>query len=137
MSATEVTEEIQVTGSLLTVNIFEEKLMRNFFIINSRLKKLDEIRELDIKIKALEKEQKFMSNKMDSMMEKLPKDGALNRNDVKMICKDQVYDVLNTKDDRLKTSKFNEDLLKEIHSLKVDIAKIRVGDSAEIFTDKK
>ena len=70
-------------------------------------------------------------------MEKLPKDGALNRNDVKMICKDQVYDVLNTKDDRLKTSKFNEDLLKEIHSLKVDIAKIRVGDSAEIFTDKK
>ena len=55
MSATEVTEEIQVTGSLLTVNIFEEKLMRNFFIINSRLKKLDEIRELDIKIKALEK----------------------------------------------------------------------------------
>lgn len=49
---------------------------------------------------------------MDSMLEKLPKDGSLNRNDVKIICKDQIYDVLNTKDDRLKTTKFNEDLLK-------------------------
>lgn len=29
--------------------------MRNFFIINAKLKKLDEIHELDIKIKALEK----------------------------------------------------------------------------------
>ena len=42
--------------------------MRNFFIINSRLKKLDQIHELDIKIKGLEKEQKFMSNKMDSVI---------------------------------------------------------------------
>ena len=78
-----------------------------------------------------------MSNKMDSILEKMPKDGALTRNDVKMICKDQVFDVLNTKDDRLKTCKFNEDLLKEIHAVKVDIAKIRVGDSAEIFADRK
>lgn len=60
-----------------------------------------------------------MSNKMDSMLEKMPKDGALNRNDVKMICKDTVFDVLNAKDDRLKTSKFNEDILNEIRNLKV------------------
>lgn len=52
---TEITEEIQVTGSLLSFTLFEEKLMRNFYIINSRLKRLDEIHELDIKIKALEK----------------------------------------------------------------------------------
>lgn len=29
--------------------------MRNFYIINSKLKRLDELQELDIKIKALEK----------------------------------------------------------------------------------
>ena len=29
--------------------------MRNFYIVNARLKKLDQIQELDIKIKALEK----------------------------------------------------------------------------------
>ena len=80
MSGVETTQEIQVTGSLLNINLFEEKLMRNFFIINSRLKKLDQIHELDIKIKGLEKEQKFMSNKMDSVIQKLPKDGSISRN---------------------------------------------------------
>ena len=73
---------------------------------------------------------------MDAIVDKLPKDGSLSRNDVKMICKDQVFDVLNSKDDRLKTTKFNEDILSLIHELKVDIAKIRVGGSAELF-DKK
>lgn len=29
--------------------------MRNFYIINTKLKRLDELQELDIKIKALEK----------------------------------------------------------------------------------
>lgn len=53
MSVTEVTEEIQVTGSLLSLNVFEEKLMRNFYIINMKLKRLDELQEIDIKIKAL------------------------------------------------------------------------------------
>lgn len=38
--------------------------MRNFFIINSKLKKLDDIHELDIKVKALEKESKFISMKL-------------------------------------------------------------------------
>jgi hypothetical protein len=38
MDATE--EEIIVTGGLLSITLFEEKLMRNFFIINNRLKKL-------------------------------------------------------------------------------------------------
>ena len=55
MSTEEITEEIQVSGSLLSFNVFEEKLMRNFYIINTRLRKLDDIHELDLKIKALEK----------------------------------------------------------------------------------
>lgn len=71
-----------------------------------------------------------MSNKMEAIAEKMPKDGSLSRNDVKMICKDQVYDVLNSKDDRLKNTKYTEEIMKEIHSLKVDLAKVRVGDSA-------
>lgn len=65
--------------------------MRNFYIINSKLKRLDELQELDIKIKALEKEQKFMNNKMEAMAEKLPKDGSLSRNDMKIIAKDQIF----------------------------------------------
>ncbi len=101
--------------------------MRNFFIINTKLKKLDEIQELDIKIKALEKEQKFMNNKMEAITEKLPKDGSnVSRNDIKLIAKDQVFEVLNSKDDRLNNCKYTEDLLKQIHSLKVDLARIRV-----------
>ena len=53
MSTEEITEEIQVAGSLLSFNVFEEKLMRNFYIINTRLKKLDDIHELDLKMKAM------------------------------------------------------------------------------------
>lgn len=47
-----------------------------------------------------------MNSKMDAMAEKLPKDGTLSRNDVKLIAKDQMFEVLNTKDERLSSSKF-------------------------------
>lgn len=32
-----------------------------------------------------------MNNKMDAMAEKLPKDGSLSRNDVKLITKEQIF----------------------------------------------
>lgn len=69
----EVLQELQITGSLLSFNMFEEKLMRNFYIIGTKLKKLDDITELDTKIKSLEKQFKFLSMKMETMSEKIPK----------------------------------------------------------------
>lgn len=38
--------------------------MRNFYIINSRLKRLDEIADLGTKLKSLEKEHKFIASKV-------------------------------------------------------------------------
>lgn len=70
---------------------------------------------------------------MDSIAERLPKDGSISRNDVKMIAKDQFFEVLNSKDDRFKTARYTEDIMKEINSVRVDIARIRVGDNAELF----
>lgn len=60
------------------------------------------------------------------MSQKLPKDGSISRNDMKILMKDQIFETLNSKDQRLVNCKFAEDLLKQIHGVKVDIAKIRV-----------
>jgi ribosomal protein L9 len=73
--------------------------MRNFYIINTRLKKLDEINDLDLKIKGLEKELKFLSMKTETIAEKIPQEGStLTKTDVKMISKEQIYEVLNSRD---------------------------------------
>lgn len=45
---------------------------------------------------------------------------------MKIIAKDQVFEVLNSKDERLGSCKYTEDLLKQIHGLKVDLARVRV-----------
>lgn len=74
---------------------------------------------------------------MDAMAEKLPKDGSLSRNDIKMIVKDQIFEVLNSKDDRLNTCKYTEDLLKQIQGLKVDVARIRVDGPDSLFKERK
>ena len=80
-----------------------------------------------------------MNNKMEAITEKLPKDGSsVSRNDIKLIAKDQVFEVLNSKDDRLNTCKYTEDLLKQIHNLKVDLARIRVeGPETTYNSDQK
>ena len=51
--------------------------------------------------------------KMETMSEKIPKEGStVSRNDVKIIAKDQFFDILNSKDDKLKNSKFSEEIKK-------------------------
>lgn len=131
-------EELQITGSILTLSIFEEKLMRNFYIINSRLKRLDELGELDIRLKALEKEYKFLSNKVEMVIERLPKDPMAAKSEAKQLVRDQIYEIFNNKEERLMTSKYHEDLTKAIHALKLDIARIRVdGPDSSASVERK
>ena len=46
-----------------------------------------------------------------------------------MIAKDTIFDVLNSKDDRLMATKYSEEMKKQIESMKVELAKIRLGNS--------
>ena len=49
----------------------------------------------------------------------MPKDGgSVNRNDVKLIVKDQILEVLNSSDDKLTKTKYHEHVLGEIAKLK-------------------
>lgn len=95
----EIEEEIAVSGSLFSVSLFEEKLMKNFLLISNKLRKLEGVLELEHRIKALEKEQKFLAMKLDTVTEKLPKDAhSMTKSDVKVIAKEIVFDVLNAND---------------------------------------
>ena len=95
----QIEEEIAVSGSLFSVSLFEEKLMKNFLLISNKLRKLEGALQFEHRIKALEKEQKFLSMKLDTVTEKLPKDAnPMNKSDVKVIAKEIVFDVLNAND---------------------------------------
>ena len=48
-----IQEEITISGSLLTVTLFEEKLMNNFLIISNKIRKLEGLFEMEHKHKAL------------------------------------------------------------------------------------
>jgi ribosomal protein L9 len=81
-----------VSGSLFSISLFEEKLMKNFQLISNKLRKFEALMELEQRNKTLEKEFKFLSMKVDTILEKLPKEGfSLNRNDVRLISKDQFF----------------------------------------------
>lgn len=41
-----VEEELTITGSLFSITLFEEKLMKNFLIISNKLKRLEGLYEL-------------------------------------------------------------------------------------------
>lgn len=45
-----------------------------------------------------------------------------------MIAKDTIFDVLNSKDDRLMSTKYSEEMKKQIEAVKVELAKIRLGN---------
>lgn len=122
MSLEQIEEEIAVTGSLFSFTLFEEKLMKNFLIISNKLRKLEGVLELEQRSKALEKEFKFLSMKVDTIVEKLPKDGgSMNRNDVKSMVKDQFIDLFNTADDKLTKTKYHADILNEIAKLREEL----------------
>lgn len=111
----QVEEEIAVSGSLFSVSLFEEKLMKNFLLISNKLRKLEGVLELEHRIKAVEKEFKFLAMKVDTITEKLPKDAhTLTKSDVKVIAKDLLFDTLNASDDKLTKTKYHIDLLAEI-----------------------
>mgnify|MGYP000067761529 CR=1 FL=1 len=84
-----IEEEITVTGTLINVTLFEDKIMKNFLLISNKLKKLENLYDLEKKQKALEKDLKFLTMKVDTVSEKIPKDsaGSLNRNDARNISK--------------------------------------------------
>lgn len=42
----QIEEEIAVSGSLFSVSLFEEKLMKNFLLISNKLRKLEGVLEL-------------------------------------------------------------------------------------------
>jgi hypothetical protein len=53
--------------------------------------------------------------KVDTIVEKLPKDaGSVTRNDVKLITKDIIFEVLNANDDKLSKTKYHAEILAEI-----------------------
>lgn len=92
MSGEQVEEEIAVSGSLFSVSLFEEKLMKNFLLISNKLRKLEGLADLEQRNKALEKELKFLGMKVESIMEKMPKDShSLTKLDVKSIAKEQFF----------------------------------------------
>lgn len=92
MSGEQIEEEIAVSGSLFSVSLFEEKLMKNFLLISNKLRKLEALSDLEQRNKALEKELKFLGMKVESIMEKIPKDShPLTKLDVKSIVKEQFF----------------------------------------------
>lgn len=46
MSGEQIEEEIAVSGSLFSVSLFEEKLMKNFLLISNKLRKLEGLADL-------------------------------------------------------------------------------------------
>ena len=56
----------------------------------------------------------------------MPKDssGSLNRNDARNIAKESFFDIINSNEEKLKNSKFNQDILKEIASVKESISSL-------------
>jgi hypothetical protein len=110
-----------VSGSLFSVSLFEEKLMKNFLLISNKLRKLEGVLELELRTKAIEKEFKFLAMKVDAITEKLPKEAhSLTKSDVKVIAKDLLFEVLNASDDKLAKTKYHNDLLAEVSRLKAD-----------------
>ena len=67
-----------------------------------------------------------MTNKVETLAEKMPKDssGSLNRNDARNIAKESFFDIINSNEEKLKNSKFNQDILKEIASVKESISSL-------------
>ena len=66
----------------------------------------------------------------------MPKDsGSLNKNDVKMMIKDGIFDLLNSSDERLFKSKYHQDVLQEINKMKEEVSKISMKEIGK--KDKK
>lgn len=55
MSFDALEEELVITGGLLSISLFEEKLMKNFMIIANKLRRLEAITDLESKTKVMEK----------------------------------------------------------------------------------
>lgn len=91
--------------------------MHNFYLINSKLRKLDDINELEARIRGLEKETKFTNNKLDTALEKLPKD-VLTRKDVRSVARDQVFDILNAADEKFMSTKYPQNIKQEINDIR-------------------
>lgn len=73
--------------------------MKNFLIISNKLRRLEGLFEYEQKQKALEKQFKFLTMKVDTIVEKLPKDsGSITRNDIKLIAKDIFFELMNSAD---------------------------------------
>ncbi len=64
MSETVEPEEIQITGTLLNITVFEDKIMKNFLLISNKLRRLETVFDMEQKQKALEKELKFLTMKV-------------------------------------------------------------------------
>jgi hypothetical protein len=64
MSETVEQEEIQITGTLLNITVFEDKIMKNFLLISNKLRRLETVFDMEQKQKALEKELKFLTMKV-------------------------------------------------------------------------
>lgn len=69
----------------------------------------------------MEKEHKFLSMKVDTITEKLPKDNhTLTKSDVKVISKEILFEVLNANDEKLSKTKYHTDLVAEIAKAKAE-----------------
>jgi hypothetical protein len=95
--------------------------MKNFLLISNKLRKLEGVLELEHRMKAMEKEHKFLAMKVDTITEKLPKDNhSLTKSDVKVIAKEIVFEVLNANDEKLSKTKYHTDLVAEIAKAKAE-----------------
>lgn len=56
--------------------------------------------------------------KVETIVEKLPKESSLGRNDIRAIAKETVFDILNANDEMLSKSKYHVELLNEIAKIK-------------------
>ena len=121
MSGEQIEEEIAVSGSLFSVSLFEEKLMKNFLLISNKLRKLEGLADLEQRNKALEKELKFLGMKVESIMEKIPKDShSLTKIDVKSIVKEQFFEIMNTAEDKIAKTKYHTELVAELPKMKAE-----------------
>ena len=119
-------EQIVVSGGLLNFTIFEDKLMRNFLVISNKLNKLQGVLDMDQRVRALEKDHKFVAMKVDNLVEKMPKDAnkeSMTRKDVRSISKELLFEVLNSGDQQLKQSKFSLDLEGQLAKLRDELSK--------------
>jgi hypothetical protein len=73
------------------------------------MSKLEGLLTLDDRVRTLEKEAKFVSMKIDSIVLRLPENGGnLSEDDVKNICNERIGDYMAT--DNLKTNKLFQEL---------------------------